>query len=72
MTCIVQGYATKKALRTAVAAGLDVTVTDPSIFKPRTFYVSDMIEGQSEVVTNHPKRSWFAKIERKGGKLRVT
>jgi len=28
--------------------------------------------GQSEVVTNHPKRSWFAKIERTATGWRVS
>ena len=77
MTCIVEGFKTKKALKEQITRQLetdsDFFIEDPSIFKPRRgFWASEMVEGQSEVVTNHPKRSWFAKIERKNGRLVVT
>lgn len=85
MTCIVtfpgQGLPrkdSKKQLR-ELLTGRDaermayrVIITDPSIFKPRDFLASDMTIGQKEVVTNHPKRSWFAQIERTATGWKVT
>lgn len=65
MTCIVKNiikYPTKKALREAVAAGEIVSFEDPSIFNPRWFTTYTMAKGTTEVVTNHPKRSWFAQV----------
>ena len=35
----------------------------------RTFIDTDIKEGENIVATNHPKRSWFAQITRKNGKL---
>ena len=75
MTCIVD-FETKKELREALAQDCGPALTiisDPSIFNPRIFPASDMTPGQKEVVTNHPKRSWFATIERLAdGRFRVT
>jgi hypothetical protein len=71
MTCIVS-HPTKKALKEALLAGRTVFIEDPSIFKPRAFCASDMAVGQTEVVTNHPKRSWFGKIERTATGFKVT
>lgn len=66
MTCIVYGAKTKKELRALLASTPSkVSIEDPSIFAPRFLLASTMVVGQSEVVTNHPKRSWFAKITRK-------
>lgn len=64
MTCIVDAekYPTKKSLRQALMAREVVTVTDPSVANPRKFTTEDMRPGQSEFVTNHPKRSWFAQL----------
>lgn len=70
MTCIIYGATTKKELREKCALinegnpEVHLEVEDPSIFKPRKFTVADMQIGQSETVTNHPKRSWFATIQR--------
>jgi hypothetical protein len=62
MTCIVK-YPTKKALREHIAFEPHrVEIHDPSIKGERYFTANEMNEGQSEVVTNHPKRSWFGKI----------
>ena len=72
MTCIVYNIKTKKELRERLAAGHCVTIEDPSIFKPRSFLSTDMTVGQREVVTNHPKRSWFAQIERTAAGFKVT
>jgi hypothetical protein len=73
MTCIVdpQRFKHKKALRLAIEAGEPVLITDPSIVRPRTFFSSEIVEGEMVTVTNHPKRQWFAQIERKNGKLEV-
>ena len=79
MTCIVTGFKTKKELKVRVAAinaGTDPVrhfyINDPSIFQANHSCTSDELqEGQEFVVTNHPKRSWFAQIGRKGGKLYV-
>lgn len=68
MTCIVSPsrYPTKKALREAVAKEpARVWIEDPSIFAPRSFSAAEIGLGLCEVVTNHPKRSWFAQIVRK-------
>lgn len=64
MTCIVS-FASKKALREALKSGNEnFWITDPSIFNPRTFRPGEMSLGEKVVVTNHPKRSWFAEIRR--------
>ena len=64
MTCIVN-YKTKKALREAIADDpANVWIDDPSIFEPRYFNAAAMNYPSTEVVTNHPKRSWFAQITR--------
>ena len=65
MTCIVSSP-TKKAFREAIKdnAG-EIWIEDPSIFRPRTFYASQLRPGEEVFVTNHPKRSWFAQVGRK-------
>jgi len=65
MTCIVD-YKTKKAFREAVMADPGkVWIDDPSIFRPWTKAAVDLESGEEVVVTNHPKRSWFAQVGRK-------
>jgi hypothetical protein len=77
MTCIATRPAqgeirTKKQLKEMAETDAgNIIITDPSIFAPRSFRASDIAEGQEEVVTNHPRRSWFAQIGRKNGKLYV-
>lgn len=65
MTCIVKDFKTKKALKEHVQAGHDFTVEDPSLFNPYYGDAKTLLrrKGSSIVVTNHPKRSWFAKVE---------
>ena len=67
MTCIVspKRYPTKKAFREAALAGDKIWIEDPSFFNPRYFFSDDIPPGRTEVVTNHPKRSWYAQIGRK-------
>lgn len=66
MTCIVSPteFPSKKSLREAVVAGREVYIEDPSIFKPWYRPLSDFKPGEEVVVTNHPKRSWFAQVGR--------
>jgi hypothetical protein len=71
MTCIVdpEVFPTKKSLREAVARCPGaVYIEDPSIFagSRSCFTAADIKVGESLVVTNHPKRSWFASIRRTG------
>ena len=72
MTMIVQGFTTKKHMKEAIAAGDRPTFTDPSFdpswmkFGKAKFSLLDVPVGQSFIVTNHPKRSWFAEIRRVG------
>ena len=51
-----------------------ISMENPSMFETREkawYYLEQIPEGFNEVVTNHPKRSWFARIEKRNGKLRV-
>lgn len=72
-------YPTKKAFREAILAGENVRVVDPAIVgsvsgEVRT--VLRILESRGEefyTVTNHPKRSWYATVDRgRGGQLRVS
>lgn len=72
MTCIIEGFKTKKELRDAIKAGVDPSIVDPSIFRPRVFRASEIPNNTSVVVTNHPKRSWFVEIcKGRDGKILV-
>jgi hypothetical protein len=78
MTCIVQGFKTKKELKERCQAinegmqGRDFYIQDPSIFSGnQSCMVQALPDGAEVVVTNHPKRSWFAQLGRKAGKLYV-
>jgi hypothetical protein len=73
MPCIVNPvlYPTKKSLRLALLSGREVWANDPSYFTPRDFCLQHIPEGRVEFVTNHPKRSWFAQVSRKAGKVVV-
>lgn len=70
MTCIVS-FRTKKSLKEAVRSGIPVIIRDPSIFNPRSFPILDLKEGETVIVTNHPRRSWFAQITRRKGQVLV-
>lgn len=73
MTCIVspEVFTSKAALKVAAEQGR-LWIEDPSIFAPRSFNARDMQVGQREVVTNHPKRTKFATIERTAEGWRVS
>jgi len=62
---------TKKALKESINNGEPVFIENPSIFNPRSYCAEDIKEGEKSVVTNHPKRSFFATIERKNNILKV-
>lgn len=64
-------YLTKKAFKEAVLNDPSrVYVDDPSVFDPVSGTVLEVITRLAErgkrffTVTNHPKRSWFAQVER--------
>jgi hypothetical protein len=68
-------FASKKAFKEAVA--LDPTkvfVDDPSMFSPCSGSVDHVLStAGSFTVTNHPKRSWFAAVNKgKDGKPKVS
>ena len=69
MTCVVEGFKTKKALKEAAAAGRDFYISDPSLFSPHSCMASEL--EREVVVTNHPFRTWFAQVGRKNGKVYV-
>lgn len=65
-------YPTKKKLKEILeTTNKDVMVEDPSIINPRTFSTDEMKDGEKVVVTNHPRRSYFATIEKFNGKMKV-
>lgn len=66
MTLIVdpKTFVSKAALKEALEAGTCL-VTDPSIMNSWTKRSCELPVGFSDVVTNHPKRTKFAKITHK-------
>lgn len=70
MTGIVH-FMTKKELKEAVKIGDDFMIEDPNPFGGNFFMLSEMADGKRIAVTNHQKRSWFATIEKKDGKITV-
>lgn len=75
MTCIVD-MASKKALKEFFAENPsgDLVLRDPSIFAPFFGSLRDYLaENRDCVVTNHPKRSFFARVELKqDGRIKVS
>ena len=62
----------KTLLKEAAENNDEIVIEDPSIFSPRVFTASEMLPGERIVVTNHPKRSYFATIEKRiDGKILV-
>jgi len=61
----------KKDLREALQSDKPLIFADPSLFNPQSYTTKSMPIGTSIIVTNHPKRSWFARVERteKGWKV---
>ena len=70
MTCIVN-FETKKSLIQAVSNNEEFFIEDPSFMNPRSFTSTELRDGEKIVVTNHPKRSWFAQLQRSNGILKV-
>ncbi len=72
MTCIVppEVFTSKKTLQ--MLADIDqLWVEEPSPFSPRQgqFNANTLAEGESVVVTNHPRRTKFAQVLKHGGKV---
>lgn len=67
MTCIVN-YPTKKAFREACAsAPKKIWLEDPSVFIPYSGSLMEYVHNNgTTVVTNHPKRSWYAQVSQDG------
>ena len=67
-------YKSKKAFKEAAAKAPDlVYVYDPSIFNPVSGNIVEVARAKgSFVVTNHPKRSWFAKVDYVNHKVKVS
>lgn len=66
MTWIIEGYTSKGELKRHIAQGANPIVFNPSVFNEQNGPLASLVKpGDSVVVTNHPKRSWFAKITRK-------
>ncbi len=66
MTHIVElKYKTKKAFKEGVKMGDNPFLSDPSIINPHSGYLNELLGELEDIyVTNHPKRSWFARIRR--------
>ena len=70
-------YPTKKAFREAVESPTTigfVYLSDPAVIGACSGYIEEVVDKLSHVtVTNHPKRSWYANIERnlETGKLTI-
>lgn len=69
MTMIVQAISTKKELKTRLLMGGNVRIEDPALMPEwrkygSSFLATELPVGATIVVTNHPKRSWFAEIQR--------
>lgn len=72
MTCIAN-YPTKRAFQRAVESNpRTVLIEDPAINDPWVGNIEDALTRKGELlVTNHPRRSWFARVTRRDGKYRV-
>ena len=74
MVCIVseRWYPSKKRLKEIIeTTDKEVAIEDPSIVNPRSFFSNEIKEGERVMVTNHPKRTYFATITRQNGVLKV-
>ena len=73
MTWIVYGAVTKKELKQKLQETPErISFEDPSIFAPKFLRAEEIPAGFKCVCTNHPKRSWFAQVERLAASWRVT
>jgi hypothetical protein len=84
MTCIAKGVVTKKALKAAALRynetrenPNDISFIDPAIAGPIAngqFFGFDFTAANALdfTCTNHPKRSWFARVQSVGGKVKVS
>ena len=67
-------FPTKKSFKESVARGDNPFCEDPSIFPDACSGLVSEILAQKQyfTVTNHPKRSWFAQVEKINGKVKVS
>lgn len=78
MTWIIERCKTKKLLKIyaqRINAGEFIgmaTVYDPSPISQGGYFILEDLPTGDYVVTNHPKRSWFAKIAKRDGQLKVS
>jgi hypothetical protein len=65
---------TKKDLKQAAKEGFnaELHIEDPLGIGSGIMGLNEIPEDISVTVTNHPKRTWFATVTRKDGKVRVT
>jgi len=67
----IASYPSKKHFKEAALAG-KAYVDDPSMFSPVSGRIDQVLDQKGEItVTNHPKRSWFARVYRKDGQIKV-
>lgn len=66
-------YKTKKIFREAVSKDpKSVFVEDPSFYTPVSGNIVEVLDKlKSFTVTNHPRRSWFARVSRKNNNIVV-
>jgi len=55
---------TKAEFKRRVLNGESIFLRDPSLFATASTYAHQIDRGRSVLVTNHPKRSWFAKVKK--------
>ena len=65
-------YETKKSLKDAILAGANIYFHDPAYYAPRSYSTHEMQPGDIVTCTNHPKRSWFARVERLENGWKIT
>ena len=69
---IVPFIKTKAEFKRRLQHGESLFLRDPSLFAVASVTTHQLDPGRSVLVTNHPKRSWFAKVKRThNGKLEI-
>lgn len=67
------GFATKAALKSAVAAGENVLFRDTSMFNPLDIRADDLAQGQTLYLVGpfEYERKWYAQVKSHNGKVVV-
>lgn len=69
---IIPFISTKKEFKRRALRGESLFLRDPSLFNAASVTTTQLDRGRSVLVTNHPKRTWFAKVKRSiNGKLEI-